>query len=157
MISDEQFPTSFPTKGTSQKEILYNKRKQLKLEGSFNFFFIFRFLLLLEGFWLFHVANDHLQRDNHFVMSCLRVAEVEREQPGACGNRRNLQEGQEFAEIWPFWRIKHPHQSYGDLEGFSFILSNLNKVLGYTWKTLCRSLKFWGYFFLGGVGWASYD
>ena len=65
MISDEKFPTSFPTKGTSQK-ILYNKRKQLKLEGSFSFFFIFRFLLLLEGFWLFYVANDHLQRDTHF-------------------------------------------------------------------------------------------
>ena len=101
------------------------------------------------GFWLFHVANDHLQRDAHFVMSCLRVAEVEREQPGACGNRRNLQEGQEFAEIWPFWRIKHPQQSYGDLEGFSLILSNLNKVLAYTWKTLCRSLNFLGYFFFG--------
>ena len=43
MISDEKFPTSFPTKGTSQKEILYNKRKQLKLEGSFNSFFILRF------------------------------------------------------------------------------------------------------------------
>ena len=130
------------------KNFFTNKRKQHFWRGPSTFFSFFDSSCCLRVFGSFMLQMIICSE----ILSCLRVAEVEREQPGARGNRWNLQEGREFAEIWPFWRIKHPHQIYGDLEGFSLILSNLNKVLGYKWKTLCRSLKFFGVLFFGGVG-----
>ena len=42
-----------------------------------------------------------------------------------------------------------PCQRLNDCEGHQN-LYGLIKVLRYTWETLCRHLKFWGPFFLGG-------
>ena len=84
------------------------------------------------------------------VMSCLRVAEVEREQPGARGNRWNLQEGQEFAEIWPFWRIKLCSKAMGILRDFPLSYQTLIRSWVILGKLYVDLSNFWGYFFFWG-------
>ena len=134
----------------AKKKFFTTKENNKDWRGPSALFSFFDFCCCLRVFGSFMLQMIICSEILTSVMSCLRVAEVEREQPGARGNRWNLQEGQEFAEIWPFWRIKLCSKAMGILRDFPLSYQTLIRSWVILGKLYVDLSNFWGYFFFWG-------